>query len=70
MPEWLMGLPAKQLDYVLVGSNPTVVDLIRFAVAQLVERQTVEYYYTDVVICWSLVQFRFARHLYRLWCNG
>ena len=26
MPEWLMGLPAKQLDYVLVGSNPTVVD--------------------------------------------
>ena len=26
MPEWLMGPPAKRLDYVLVGSNPTVVD--------------------------------------------
>ena len=26
MPEWLMGPPAKRLDYVRVGSNPTVVD--------------------------------------------
>lgn len=38
MAEWLRRLPAKQLDYVLAGSNPAVVE---FAVAQLVERQTV-----------------------------
>ena len=66
MAEWLRRLPAKQLDYVLAGSNPAVVE---FAVAQLVERQTVVVYSDP---CYLLVtgSIPVRETFYRLWCNG